>query len=113
MPIKIGTNLQGGQKLIDPYGRQIEYVRLSVTDKCNLRCFYCMPKGFKSFENPANRLTFDEIERVIGAFGELGVDRVRLTGGEPLVRKNLAGLSASLSSLPGIDDLSLSTNAIL
>jgi cyclic pyranopterin phosphate synthase len=113
MPIKTETNLQGGQKLIDPYGRQIEYVRLSVTDKCNLRCFYCMPKGFKSFENPANRLTFDEIERVIKAFGELGVHRVRLTGGEPLVRKNLAGLSASLSSLPGIDDLSLSTNAIL
>jgi len=113
MPNKIAANQQPDQKLIDPYGRQIEYVRLSVTDKCNLRCFYCMPKGFKSFENPANRLTFDEVERVIKAFGELGVHRVRLTGGEPLVRKNLARLSARLSSLPGIDDLSLSTNACL
>ena len=111
--MKISQSQQPEQKLIDPYGRRIEYVRLSVTDKCNLRCFYCMPKGFKSFENPANRLTFDEIERVIKAFGELGVHRVRLTGGEPLVRKNLAGLSTSLSSLPGIDDLSLSTNAVL
>jgi cyclic pyranopterin phosphate synthase len=111
--MKISESQQPEQKLIDPYGRQIEYVRLSVTDRCNLRCFYCMPKGFKSFENPANRLRFEEIGRVIKAFGELGVHRVRLTGGEPLVRKNLAGLSASLSSLPGIDDLSLSTNACL
>lgn len=106
-------NRQSDQKLIDPFGRRIEYVRLSMTDKCNLRCFYCLPKGFKSFENPVNRLSFDEIERVIGAFGELGVHRVRLTGGEPLVRKNLAQLSSRLARLPGIDDLSLSTNASL
>ncbi len=102
-----------GPHLIDPFGRRIEYVRLSVTDKCNLRCFYCLPKGFKSFENQANWLTFEEIERVVKAFGELGVHRVRLTGGEPLVRKNLAHLSARLSNLPGINDLSLSTNATL
>jgi cyclic pyranopterin phosphate synthase len=107
------ANSQPEQNLIDPFGRKIEYVRLSVTDKCNLRCFYCMPKGFKNFENPANRLTFDEIERVIGAFGELGVHRVRLTGGEPLLRKNLARLSSRLSELSGINDLSLSTNATL
>ena len=104
---------QPNPKLIDPFGRQIEYVRLSVTDKCNLRCFYCLPKGFKSFEDRANRLTFDEIERVVNAFGELGVHRVRLTGGEPLVRQNLAELSSRLSNLPGINDLSLSTNATL
>ena len=106
------TNRQGPH-LIDPFGRRIEYVRLSVTDKCNLRCFYCLPKGFKSFESQENWLTFEEIERVVKAFGELGVHRVRLTGGEPLVRKNLAHLSARLSSLPGINDLSLSTNATL
>ena len=104
---------QLGPHLIDPYGRRIEYIRLSVTDKCNLRCFYCLPKGFKSFENQANWLTFEEIERVVKAFGELGVHRARLTGGEPLVRKNLARLSARLSNLPGINDLSLSTNATL
>lgn len=100
-------------QLVDPFGRQIEYVRLSVTDKCNLRCFYCMPKGFKSFEPPANWLSYDEIERLMAAFGRLGVNRIRLTGGEPLVRKNLAELSGRLSRLPGIDDLSLSTNATL
>ncbi len=100
-------------RLIDSFGRPIEYVRLSVTDKCNLRCFYCLPKGFKSFEIPENWLSFDEIERVIAVFGELGVSRVRLTGGEPLVRKNLPELSRNISALPGIDDLSLSTNATL
>lgn len=100
-------------QLVDSFGRKIEYVRLSVTDKCNLRCFYCLPKGFKSFEAPANWLTFNEIERVLGVFGRLGVNRVRLTGGEPLVRKNLSELSKRISKLPGIDDLSLSTNATL
>jgi GTP 3',8-cyclase len=99
--------------LIDPFGRRIEYVRLSVTDKCNLRCFYCMPKGFKDFEQPAHWLSFEEIERVIKAFTELGVARVRLTGGEPLVRKNIAELAQRLTALPGLNDLSLSTNAML
>lgn len=98
-------------KLIDPFGRAIEYVRLSVTDRCDLRCTYCMPKGFRGFEVPEQWLTFDEIERVIGAFGRLGVTRIRLTGGEPLVRKDLPALATRLAALPGILDLSLSTNA--
>lgn len=106
-------NQDKSKALIDPFGRRIEYVRLSVTDKCNLRCFYCMPKGFKDFEQPEDWLTFDEIERVIKAFTELGVARVRLTGGEPLVRKNLAELAQRLTALPGLNDLSLSTNAVL
>lgn len=97
--------------LIDRFGRRIEYVRLSVTDKCDLRCFYCLPKGFRAFEEPEHWLNFDEIERVLRVFGELGVARVRITGGEPLLRKNLAGLAARLKRLPGIADLSLSTNA--
>jgi len=99
--------------LVDPFGRRIEYVRLSVTDKCNLRCFYCMPKGFKDFEQPTHWLSFEEIERVIKAFTELGVARVRLTGGEPLVRKNITQLAQRLTALPGLSDLSLSTNAML
>ncbi len=107
------TSTQDNTTLIDPFGRRIEYLRLSVTDKCNLRCFYCMPKGFSGFEQPENWLTFDEIERVIKAFTELGVARVRLTGGEPLVRKNIDLLSRRLTALPGLDDLSLSTNATL
>lgn len=98
--------------LIDPFGRTIEYVRLSVTDRCDLRCFYCLPKGFKDFEEPSEWLTFAEIERVIKVFGELGVSRIRITGGEPLVRKNIPDLAQRLSALPGIEDLSLSTNAI-
>ncbi|MDT8387246.1 MAG: GTP 3',8-cyclase MoaA [Thiogranum sp.] len=98
-------------KLIDPFDRPIEYVRLSVTDRCDLRCSYCMPRGFNDFEVPEHWLSFDEIERVIGVFGRLGVTRIRLTGGEPLVRKDLPELAARLAALPGIDDLSLSTNA--
>ncbi len=100
-----------GPQLIDPYGRSIDYVRLSVTDRCDLRCFYCMPRGFKDFEEPEHWLTFDEIERVIGAFARLGTRRIRLTGGEPLVRRNLPELAARLAALPGLEDLSLSTNA--
>ncbi len=104
---------QPSPALIDPFGRRIDYVRLSVTDKCNLRCFYCIPEGHRDFEQPGHWLTFDEIERVIRAFAELGVARIRLTGGEPLVRKNLPDLAHKLAALPGVDDLSLSTNAVL
>lgn len=100
-------------ELIDPFQRKIEYLRLSVTDKCNMRCFYCMPEHFKDFEQPEHWLNFDEIERVIGAFAELGVSRIRVTGGEPLVRKNLNELVHRIHQLPGVEDLSLSTNASL
>lgn len=98
-------------QLIDPYGRHIEYVRLSVTDQCDLRCSYCLPKGFKDFQEPDEWLNFDEVERIIRIFSELGTRRIRLTGGEPLLRKNFHQLASRLSALPGIDDLSLSTNA--
>lgn len=97
--------------LTDPFGRQIEYLRLSVTDRCDLRCFYCMPQGFRDFEEPDHWLSFDEIERVIRAFGALGTRRVRITGGEPLVRHALPELAHRLARLPGIEDLSMSTNA--
>jgi cyclic pyranopterin phosphate synthase len=97
--------------LRDRYGRTIEYLRLSVTDRCDLRCTYCMPTGFKGFEEPADWLTFDEIERLLGAFARLGTRRVRLTGGEPLLRRHVTDLAGRIAALPGIDDLSLSTNA--
>lgn len=97
--------------LSDPFGRAIDYVRLSVTDRCDLRCSYCMPEDFKGFEEPAHWLSFEETERLIGSFARLGVKRVRLTGGEPLLRRNLPELAARLSALPGVEDLSLSTNA--
>jgi cyclic pyranopterin phosphate synthase len=97
--------------LVDQFGRRIDYVRLSVTDRCDLRCSYCIPEGFKGFEEPEHWLDFDEIERLLGAFARLGVSRVRLTGGEPLLRRDIVDLSARIAALPGIDDLSLSTNA--
>ncbi|NCF09201.1 MAG: GTP 3',8-cyclase MoaA [Gammaproteobacteria bacterium] len=98
-------------QLIDRFGRVIEYVRVSVTDRCDLRCFYCLPQGFHDFEEPEHWLTFEEMERVVGAFTRLGVSRIRLTGGEPLVRRGLPDLAGRLAVLPGLDDLSLSTNA--
>jgi cyclic pyranopterin phosphate synthase len=97
--------------LTDQFGRRIDYVRLSVTDRCDLRCSYCMPEGFKGFEEPEHWLNFDEIERLIGAFARLGVSHIRLTGGEPLLRRDIAGLSQRIAALSGIHDLSLSTNA--
>lgn len=98
-------------QLIDQFGRSIDYVRLSVTDRCDLRCSYCMPKKFRDFHEPEDWLSFDEIERVIATFTRLGTRRVRITGGEPLVRKDLSQLASRLSSLPDLEDLSLSTNA--
>ena len=97
--------------LTDPFGRRIEYVRVSVTDRCDLRCTYCMPRGFRDFEEPEDWLTFGELERVMAAFARLGTRRIRLTGGEPLVRRGLPVLARQLSALPGVEDISLSTNA--
>ncbi|MGF1547075.1 MAG: GTP 3',8-cyclase MoaA [Thiotrichales bacterium] len=98
-------------ELIDPFRRRIEYIRLSVTDRCDLRCTYCLPERFHDFEEPDEWLTFEEIERIVRAFSDLGVKRVRLTGGEPLTRRDLPELAARLAALPGVTDLSLSTNA--
>lgn len=97
--------------LTDPFGRAIEYVRLSVTDRCDLRCTYCMPEDFVGFEEPEHWLSFDETVRLVGILAALGVKRVRLTGGEPLLRRKLPELAARIAALPGVEDLSLSTNA--
>lgn len=97
--------------LIDSFQRRISYIRVSVTDRCDLRCSYCLPKGFKDYREPAHWLRFSEIVRVARAFAELGVSRVRLTGGEPLLRRDLSVLAAQLHAVPGVSDLSLSTNA--
>ncbi|MGD8587242.1 MAG: GTP 3',8-cyclase MoaA [Chromatiales bacterium] len=97
--------------LQDRFGRKIEYLRLSVTDRCDFRCAYCLPKGFKGFTQPESWLKVDEIERLVGIFAELGVSKVRLTGGEPLVRRELPEIVRRINRVPGIEDLSLSTNA--
>ncbi|MDX1593457.1 MAG: GTP 3',8-cyclase MoaA [Gammaproteobacteria bacterium] len=96
--------------LQDPFGRRVEYLRLSVTDRCNYRCFYCMPEQGVHLEPRANILRSEELVRLVAAFVALGVRRVRITGGEPLVRRNLVGLVVDLAALPGLDDLSLTTN---
>ena len=98
------------QQLVDRFGRSIDYLRVSVTDRCDLRCSYCIPKGFRDFEEPENWLTFDEVTRVVAAFARLGTSRFRLTGGEPLLRRNLPDLARRISALPNVEDLSLTTN---
>jgi len=99
------------QKLLtDRFGRRIEYLRLSVTDRCDLRCAYCMPSDFSGYEEPEQWLNFDEIERLVGLFARFGLRRLRLTGGEPLMRNGLARLARRIKAIPGINDLSLSTN---
>lgn len=96
--------------LTDRFGRRIEYLRLSVTDRCDLRCAYCMPSDFSGYEEPEHWLSFDEIERLVSLFALFGLRRVRLTGGEPLMRNGLASLAGRIKAIPGVDDLSLSTN---
>jgi GTP 3',8-cyclase len=97
--------------LQDTYGRTVDYLRISITDRCDLRCTYCIPKGFTEFEKPSHWLSFDEIERVVKQFAALGTKRFRLTGGEPLLRKNIVNLVQRLKAIDGVEDLSLSTNA--
>lgn len=99
--------------LIDKFGRTIDYLRISVTDRCNLRCSYCIPKGFNDFETPDHWLTFDELMRVVRAFVRLGTKRFRLTGGEPLVRKNLTDLVYRIKKIDEVEDLSITTNGTL
>ncbi|MEW8313362.1 MAG: radical SAM protein, partial [Candidatus Thiodiazotropha taylori] len=97
--------------LNDPFGRKIDYLRLSVTDRCDFRCFYCLPKSHRGFETPDDWLTPAETERLVAQFAALGVRHVRLTGGEPLVRKELTDIASRIAKVPGIEELSLSTNA--
>ncbi|TXI99754.1 MAG: GTP 3',8-cyclase MoaA [Aquabacterium sp.] len=97
-------------RLIDSFQRRIDYLRVSVTDRCDLRCTYCMPKGFKGFEEPAHWLRHDEMSRLVGLFVGLGVSKVRLTGGEPLLRRGVTDLARQIAALPGLRDLSVSSN---
>ncbi len=98
--------------LTDPFGRRIDYLRLAVTDRCDLRCTYCLPRGFRGFARSDSWLRFEEIERLAAAFVRLGVRRIRLTGGEPLTRRGLPALAARLAALPALQDLSISTNGV-
>lgn len=97
----------------DQYDRKIEYVRISLTDRCNLRCRYCMPEEGVSKLCHADILTFGEILRIVRELAALGVKKVRLTGGEPLVRRNITELIAAIRQVPGIEQVALTTNGVL
>lgn len=99
--------------MLDRFDRTINYLRISVTDRCNLRCTYCMPEEGIDLISHDDILSFDEIIEVIHAAVGFGVDKIRITGGEPLVRKGVPGLIKMISGIPGIRDLSLTTNGIL
>ncbi len=99
--------------LVDSWGRPITYLRVSVTDRCNLRCVYCMPPDGIQMQSHDAILRYEEIAEVVRSAAAEGVREVRLTGGEPLARPNLPALVGMLASIPGIEDISLTTNAIL
>jgi GTP 3',8-cyclase len=102
-----------GRGMRDRYGRRIEYLRISVTDKCNLRCVYCMPEQGLPWLRRDELLSYEEITDIVAAMAPLGLRRIRITGGEPLVRRDLPALVRRLRTVPGIDDVALSTNAVL
>ena len=99
--------------MFDRFDRQIDYLRISVTDRCNLRCTYCMPAEGIRLLRHEDILTFDEITEVARIAVEMGVRKIRITGGEPLVRRGIIDLVKMIASIPGVNDLSMTTNGIL
>lgn len=99
--------------LIDTHGRKITYLRVSVTDRCNLRCRYCMPRDGVPLREHRDLLSFEEIETIVREAVELGVRKVRLTGGEPLIRRDFPKLAVKLASIPRLEELDLTTNGVL
>jgi GTP 3',8-cyclase len=101
------------EPLVDGHGRRISDLRVSVTDRCNFRCQYCMPAEGLPWLERSEILTFEEIERLVGLFAAMGVTDLRLTGGEPLVRRDFPRLLGMLSAVPGVEDIALTTNGYL
>lgn len=100
-------------KLIDNFGREVNYLRLSVTDRCNLRCTYCMPEEGIPFIPHEQILSYEEIFRIVSLFSELGITKLRITGGEPFVRKGLVNLLENFTDIPGLQSIHLTTNGLL
>lgn len=100
-------------RLVDLFGREHTYLRISVTDRCNLRCTYCMPAAGIAVKPKAEILTFEEIVQLARVFAAMGIQKIRITGGEPLVRKNLEELIQQLHDIDGIETLAMTTNAVL
>jgi cyclic pyranopterin phosphate synthase len=97
---------------MDPFGRKIDYLRISVTDRCNERCLYCMPEGYKGWESKPDHLTAEEIIRVVRVAAGLGFRKFRLTGGEPLVRGDVPEIVRGMTVIPGVESIGLSTNGM-
>ncbi len=112
-PGPLSAVYNGGVNVLDTFRRPLRSLRVSVTDRCNLRCGYCMPEKEYTWLKRADLLSFEEIDRLVGVFGELGVDKLRLTGGEPLLRRDLEELVRLFARRGGIRDVALTTNAIL
>src|ERR1035437_3606642 len=106
------SSLSGHSSLLDPYGRAMTYLRVSVTDRCNLRCFYCLPRNC-GLPARADQLSLEEIAEIVRVGVGLGISKIRITGGEPLVRPGIADFVRTLRAVPGITDLALSTNGTL
>jgi cyclic pyranopterin phosphate synthase len=105
--------MQSAGPLVDSFGRVHDNLRISVTDRCNIRCYYCMPEEGVRFMQRAEILSFEEIERMARVAAGLGITKLRITGGEPLVRRDLPVLIRKLAAIPGIHDLALTTNGVL
>ena len=100
------------EELVDGYGRLHDNLRISVTDRCNIRCFYCMPEDAVEFVPRSGILSFEEIDHFVRVAAGLGIRKLRITGGEPLLRKNLPVLIEKLAAIPGIEDIALTTNGV-
>ena len=98
--------------MLDRYGRVINYLRISVTDRCNLRCCYCMPEGVQDV-GMKNILTFEEIWEIVRTGVSLGITHIRITGGEPLVRKGCVNLIRGIREIPGVETITMTTNGVL
>lgn len=99
--------------MLDRFNRHINYLRISVTDRCNLRCHYCMPEKDPCMLRHEDILRFEEIQQVVAVAVPLGINKIRLTGGEPLVRKDIVALVSMIAAVPGVENLAMTTNAVL
>ena len=100
-------------KLYDNHGREINYLRLAVTDRCNLRCFYCMPEEGIKYVPRTDLLTYEEMLRLLGVVAEMGINKIRITGGEPFVRKGMIEFMEAIARIEGINSIHLTTNGTL
>ena len=107
------ADISQGHQIYDNHNRPIEYVRLAVTDRCNLRCFYCMPAEGIKYVPKKELLTYEEMERLLRLLTSMGIKKLRITGGEPFVRQNLIGFLENVKEIPGLEEIHITTNGVL